>query len=773
MLLVVDDAWQLEEVLAFKVGGPNCSYLVTTRLPKVAQGFAGDGAVGIQELSEDQGLILLKKLAPIAVEAEPDSARELVQWVDGLPLALTLMGNYLRGETRGKQPRRLAAAIERLRQARERLRLAWPQGPLEHHPSLPAGVSLSLMASIDVSYHALNRDARVMLLAFSPFPAKPNTFSEAAAVAVSALPAQILDRLTDSGLVETSGPERYTLHLVISDYARLKCIRKTPYERMATFFVSFVQEHKKDYMLLDQEMGNVLIALHTAYERGLNNSLVLGIIGFTPFLQSRGLYEIAEIHLNRALQAARSIGDTAALVKSLGALGRIDLARGLYLQAEEYLQEGLTLARRIGNTEEIISLLSLEGQVAQRRGNAVNAERYYQEGLALASQIGKSESISALLNNLGTLAISRGDVVRAEEYWQEGVTLARQIGHLEYLRDLLLDLARLYEGSAQGDEYLQEAVRLALQVGDPEKISLVLNNLGSVAQKHGDLSRAGKYWQEGLALARQIDNPEQIIRLLLPLAASAKEQGNVTEAEHYYLDGLFLARQIDHPLLIMDILGGLGAIATSSGDYIQAKTYYQEGLTLARESGVDLIIIIYLLKLGLLEDKQGNIMQAESYYLELLALDRKMGESKEIMATLNRLGDLATERGDYARAEQYLKESLDLVRQMGDSEGVCKLLGDLGNLYLKQQQWDSAALTFQDAFTVSQAIKNSEMAAASLYSLAQVAVAQGNIAKAREQGQAGLRIFEAMNHEMANEVRQWLAALTKSMKGEQGQKRLH
>ena len=200
MLLVVDDAWQLEDALAFKVGGPQCSYLLTTRLPKVAQGFANDGTVRIQELTEDQGLMLLKKLAPVVVEAEQESARELVQWVDGLPLALSLMGNYLRSETHDKQPRRLVAALVRLREAKERLQLVWPQGPLEQHPSLPTGVPLSLMASIEVSYHALSKNVRSMLLALSPFPAKPNTFSEAAAVAVSAKSARLLDNLTDLGL---------------------------------------------------------------------------------------------------------------------------------------------------------------------------------------------------------------------------------------------------------------------------------------------------------------------------------------------------------------------------------------------------------------------------------------------------------------------------------------------------------------------------------------------------------------------------------------------
>lgn len=901
MLLVVDDAWQLEEALTFKVGGPHCSYLVTTRLPKVAQGFAGDGSVGIQELSGDQGLILLKRLAPVAVETELENALELVQWVDGLPLALTLMGNYLRSETHDKQPRRLTSALERLRQAKERLKLAWPQGPLEQHPSLPAGVSLSLMASIDVSYHALSRDARSMLLAFSPFPAKPNTFSEEAAIFVSAMPPRILDKLTDSGLVESSGPGRYTLHLIINDYARLKCTRKTPYERMVDFFVSYLKVHQSDYMLLDQEMSNVLVALHTAYERGMHKSLVQGANGFTPFLQSRGLYEIAEIHLNRARQAAQSLGDTTSLVRLLRGLGNIAQARGMYLQAEGYLQEGLLQARKIGDTKSIISLLSIKGSVAQSQGEFAKAEEHFQEGLALARKIENPELISVLFNNMGYLAASLGDHLQSEEYWQEGLALARQVrntercipflinlgtnvlqqrkmmsdqqrkaqaekyyeealilarqtGNLSYLNILLTNLALLQEDSIQRNKYLQEAIPLALQIGDPLQIIHTLQSLGSVAQGRGDFSQAKKYLQDGLVLARQIGNPESIIISLLILAELEEKQDNATKAEHYCQEGLALARQINHLRHIRDILtnlsrlatirraytqaeeylrearalarklgdektvflqpfADLGKIAEQYGDCNQARTYYQEGLALARESGIDKAIMLHLIGLGILEDEQGNYMQAEIYFLEHLALERKMGLRKEIAILLSNLGDVAKKRRDYVRAEEYFKEGLvltrelgltnitsellkdlgdvaqmredyiqakkyyeeglNLARQMEDSEDICKWLSALGSLYLKQQLWNLAASAFQEAFTVSQEIKNHEMAATSLYGLAQIAVAQGNITQALEQGQVSLRLFEALNHEKTIEVKQWLAALTKTINDKRDWKKLH
>src|SRR5205809_3031531 len=41
-LLVIDDAWRIEDALIFKVGGPYCVHLVTTRFPDIALQFTED-----------------------------------------------------------------------------------------------------------------------------------------------------------------------------------------------------------------------------------------------------------------------------------------------------------------------------------------------------------------------------------------------------------------------------------------------------------------------------------------------------------------------------------------------------------------------------------------------------------------------------------------------------------------------------------------------------------------------------------------------------------
>ena len=56
LLIVLDDVWKVEEGLAFKVGGPHCAYIVTTRFPQLAIQFAADGATAVEELNEGDSM---------------------------------------------------------------------------------------------------------------------------------------------------------------------------------------------------------------------------------------------------------------------------------------------------------------------------------------------------------------------------------------------------------------------------------------------------------------------------------------------------------------------------------------------------------------------------------------------------------------------------------------------------------------------------------------------------------------------------------------------
>ncbi len=297
MLLVIDDAWQTEAALAFKVGGPNCAHLLTTRLSDVALDFAGGEALLVEELSPSEGMDLLALIAPRAVEAAPQQTEELIQMVGGLPLALILMGSYLRKEGHSEQPRRLHDALSHLHTAEARSHLAQPRSPLEASPTFQPGASLSLQDTIDLSLTVLDPAVAQALFDLSHFAPKPNTFSEAAALAVTGSTVDVLDALVDHGLLQCITPNRYTLHPTIADYAALRGAEAEALERFVRFFTLYAEEHEAEHDLLEGELTNLLCALDNAQAASLDHWLARGVRALRPFLETRELYQVAEQYL--------------------------------------------------------------------------------------------------------------------------------------------------------------------------------------------------------------------------------------------------------------------------------------------------------------------------------------------------------------------------------------------------------------------------------------------------------------------------------------------
>ncbi len=627
MLLVIDDAWRVEDALACKVGGPNCAYLVTTRFPSIAAHITVDGATAIQELNEEQSLALLRLLAPEVVKREEKKIHDLIHAVGGLPLALTLMGNYLRKQAYSGQARRVQSALKRLNLVEERLQLSEPHGPVESHTSLPTVTPLSLQSVIAVSDQLLSEKASAALYALSVFPAKPNSFSEEAALAIANCSIEVLDVLIDVGLLESSGSERYALHQTIADYARVHLQENAAHERLMIYITRYVEEHKTDYELLELESGIILVALDRAYEMGWRPALVRAVINFAPFLLLRGQYRLAEQHSQRAYEAAMELQDNYGISSALLYLGQIAMKQGSYTRAEAYFQEGLALARRIVDHERTSALLNDLGWVTWKQGEYAQAEAYLQEGLFLARQIGHLERISDLLEILGSVAASRGDYSQSEKYLQEALTLARQ-------------------------------------VGDRERICTILINLGVTAGERGDQAKEEVYYQEGLVLARQIGHREWISLLLTNLGDMAADQGNYAQAEDYFQEGLMLARQIGHLEWISALLGNLGLMASKQGNYVQAEVQLRESLGIARQISRPLVTANALYEYGNLYLNWRKLEAAAASFHEMLTAIPQGDQELAALAQYG-LARIAAAYGNINEAHKMGEASATVLETMG------------------------------------------------------------------------------------------------------------
>jgi len=596
MLLVIDDAWQIETAFAFHVGGPHCAYLLTTRFPPLAASFDTQRAMLVPELDEGDGVALLARFAPQVVGQDPENARALVRSVGALPLALTLMGKYLRTLSSTGQPRRLYTALMHLRDAEYRLQLAEQPTILARPQYLSEGSPISLQASIAVSDQQLDNPAHAALYALSVFAPKPHTFSEEAALSVSQVPVDVLDTLSDAGLLENSGPGRYSLHQTVADYGRVHLNRAQARERLVAYGINYAVIHGTDEDALEQESSTILAALEAAYELGKQEELVQGVCAMAPFLYARGLYSLSERHLQRACQAATLLGDVRGIAYTLLYSGQIQLQWGEHSRAEASLQEGLGLARELRDEELMSALFTELAWLASAQGNFEQAEIYCQEGLILARNLHHQERIGTLLVILAWGAFERRNSIQALAFAQEALTLARQCNIHYGIPFALVVLGWIATGQgnyAEAETYFQEGLAVARQRHNLYASSLLLQGQGWLAEKRGDNVLAGARYQEALALSRQLYKHESIYRFLASLGRLMEKQSKNAEAEVYYQEALTLARDQGKPQFVVAILARMGNLLLKKQQAEAARTLFQEILNLHPELPTDVLAKAY------------------------------------------------------------------------------------------------------------------------------------------------------------------------------------
>jgi len=566
MLLIADDAWTVEEGVTFKIGGPNCAHLFTTRFPNVASHVAGEGAIAVRELDEDESMRLLTRIAEKVVALEPGEAHLLMRSIGGLPLAITLIGNYLRVMAYTSHPRRVLAALDQLHSAEDRLRLAESQAPRERPPYLPANTPLSLRAAIAVTDQRLPSDVKAALRALSVFPPKPNSFGEQAALAVSASTVEALDALTDAGLLELRGRDRYTMHQTISDYARLELTDTAAYDRMVAYYVRFVEEHAKDFRVLEIEADNILTALREASARRHSIAFPMGVRAFVPFLLARGSYPVAKLLLEQARTVATSNDDDLSLTMCGLYLGRITELQGDLAAAERWYENTVVVARRIEDWEALCALLAHWGEVAINRGAHERAEKYLREGLALARQRDDQRHAAIMLRLLGEAADIDGQYVLGDALYQEGLALARIACDQENVSALLQNLGeqRMNRGKyEQADTYFREGIEHARAIGHRQRLSALLNGLGALEHRRGHIAQADILFQASLHLASSIENRVRVTNVLLNRGRLEADNENPSRAKALFLEGLEIAREIGHPFLMSESLCLLGDLYLS------------------------------------------------------------------------------------------------------------------------------------------------------------------------------------------------------------------
>jgi DNA-binding SARP family transcriptional activator len=218
VLIIVDDVWEASHAVPFDVGGYGCARVITTRMNDVAQKLADkpENIYKIPILTEAKAVELLHTLAPQVVEQNEVESFELIQALEGLPLAIQVAGRLLNAEMS------LGWGVnDLLRELREGVALLDAEVPsdrVETGDNVLPTVRVLLKRSTDW-LDLENRKRFALLGVFAP---KPATFDLEAMKAVWRIadPRPTVRTLVARGLLEPVNAGRFQVHALLVMHAR-------------------------------------------------------------------------------------------------------------------------------------------------------------------------------------------------------------------------------------------------------------------------------------------------------------------------------------------------------------------------------------------------------------------------------------------------------------------------------------------------------------------------------------------------------------------------
>jgi DNA-binding SARP family transcriptional activator/uncharacterized protein HemY len=519
MLIVIDNAADVEQVRPLLPGGPPCVTVVTSR-DALAGLVARDGArrldLGLLPPAEAVGL--LRALIGERVDAEPEATVTLAGHCARLPLALRVAA-----ERAAASPGvSLADITAELADHRERLDLLDAAG--DQLTAVRAVFSWSVRHLDDEAAGAFR------LLGLHP-AADFDAYAAAALTNTTLRQARsLLDRLARAHLIQPAGPGSYGMHDLLRAYA---ADRGWPGHAIGLAVTIFRYPDVGHFTDAAAMHGHARRAAAQAGDRTAE-AAALTMLGTADAGQGR--LRQATSHLEQALALCREDGDRIGEARALGNLGMADYCQGRYPQSAGCHRKALAIYLQAGDRAGEARELHGLGVVDLRQGRYEQAAGHLRRSLALFRDAGLRSGEALVLANLGELELRLGRYVQAAGHLRRSLGLGREIGsRLCQARALAcLGISELRQGRRrQAIGHLRQSLALHSQAGNCSGQAEALNGLGEAFLAASQAGLASARHAAALALAIQCGDKHEQARAHSGLASACQAAGDSGQARSH------------------------------------------------------------------------------------------------------------------------------------------------------------------------------------------------------------------------------------------------
>lgn len=531
VLILLDNAANVEQVRPLLPGSPLCAVLVTGRTPLTGlTAVEGAEALLVQRFSpEEANQLVARQVRDRRPAAEPAAVTEIVELCARLPLAVSIAA----ARAAGCPHLRLDELAAQLRDARARLDALEGGDPTS-----------SARAVFSWSYLQLGSAAARLfrLLALHPGP----EISASAAASLAAVDPgelrQTITQLAELQLVEELSPGRYSFHDLLRVYStelgettdsstdRAAALHRglDHYLRSADAASTAWDPHRDPLRLIEPAPGTTperfanpglaLVWLTQEYPvllQVIRQAAAAGATAHTwqlawslvDFFNRQGHWDDWEAVLRLALEAAEQVDDRPGQARTFRGLGRALAVLGREEEGRDHLRRALELFTELGDRAgqghvQVDIAVSLD-----RADEPVTALKHAEQALTAYRAAGSRVGEANAMNCIGWLQARLGYYQRSLDYCLTALDLLRELndpaGQAATLDSLGYASQRLGRHQ-EATQHYRQALTLFEQVGDPYMQADTLDHLSTNLLDAGQTDEARATWEQAAVLFDQV-----------------------------------------------------------------------------------------------------------------------------------------------------------------------------------------------------------------------------------------------------------------------------
>lgn len=292
---------------------------------------------------------------------------------------------------------------------------------------------------------------------------------------------------------------------------------------------------------------------------------------------------------NRQLEFSRQLATPTDLrIKSadqLEWLDRLDAEHANMRAALNWAAEGGSVEAGLNMAESLWAFWVYRGHMREGRESLAHLLALSKPDIPIPTRAKAHMRAGILASNLGEHAAS-------QTHFEQSILLWKLLGTegTEGLNEVK-DWMFIFDPDAQRDpslagKHYQVRLKHFRQTGDQIRIADMLQTIGILAARQGDLVQSRRAFEESVAIFRATGDQIRLHSLQSNLAYCAFEEGNYEEARMLNEEALRFFRRAHFTFVIGDVLALQGAIAIRQGDYPIAKAWYTECLQVEQGAGV-------------------------------------------------------------------------------------------------------------------------------------------------------------------------------------------